>query len=127
MVAVLRELAYAEEDAQRALEFTRIATQVREQAGENVFPLTLLDGRVVQVPRAPFMHWALSRVPDLQPTLPAWEPVSPSGVKLQNDDPCHTDWVLGAGLSIEESYTDNVSKPAWTVAADMQFDAVDHD
>jgi hypothetical protein len=45
----IRDLAYAIEDEQRAQELARIGAKVREQAGEDVFPLELLDGRVVQI------------------------------------------------------------------------------
>jgi hypothetical protein len=122
----LRELAYAIEDEQRAALLADIGEKVREQAGEDVFPLELLDGRVVQVPRAPFMHWALSRLPEFpRDRLPPWTPVSHSGIKMQMDDPHHTDWVLGAGLTIEEGYSENVTSPAWGVAADMQIAEVD--
>jgi hypothetical protein len=122
----IRDLAYAIEDEQRAALLAEIGAKVREQAGEDVFPLELLDGRVVQVPRAPFMHWALSRLPEFpRDRLPAWAPVSHSGIKMQMDDPHHTDWVLGAGLTVDEGYSENVTSPAWGVAADMQIAEVD--
>ena len=122
----LHELAEAAEDERYAAQLLQIGTAVRERAGGDVFVMTLLDGRSVQIPRAPFTRWALSRVPGIDlGRLPTWDPISPSGIKMCNDDRCHTDWVLGAGLSIEDSYTDNVSRPAWAAAAEMQFAEVD--
>jgi hypothetical protein len=103
-----------------------IGERVREQAGQDVFDLHLLDGRVVAVPRAPFMHWALARHPSTG-SLPSWTTVSPSGLKMMNDDPFHTDWVLGAGLTIQEGYDENVTRPAWAQVAELQFAEVDRD
>lgn len=34
--------------------------------------------------------------------LPLWQTVSPIGLKMMNDDPYHTDWVIGAGLDPED-------------------------
>lgn len=120
------DLAEAAEDEIREAELGRIADQVRRQAGADLFAMTLLDGRVVQVPRAPFVHWALSRLPaESRPALPVWSPVSPSGLKMYNDDPYHSDWILGAGLSLAESYEKNVTSPAWEMAGEMQIEEVD--
>lgn len=122
----LRELAEEAEDEQHAALLVQIAAKVREQAGDDVFALTLQDGRVVQVPRAPFVHWALARMPEVdRDRLSAWSPVAPSGLKLCNDDPYHTDWLLGAGLTLAEGYEQNVSGPAWRAAADIQIAEVD--
>jgi hypothetical protein len=115
-------------DAKRDLELQKIAKQVRDQAGDNTFVLTLKDGREVQVPLAPFTHWALHRLPDIRKeALPEWTCVAPSGVKMELDNPYHTDWVLGAGLTIKEGYSDNVSYPAWDKAAELQIAEVDRD
>ena len=59
--------------------------------------------------------------------MPSWDCVSPTGIKMNMDDPYHTDWVLGAGLDIDESYSENVSGPAWSIAFDMQIKRVDDD
>lgn len=122
----LKELAEEAEIALHAETLIKIAAEVRARAADNFFPLELLDGRVIQVPRAPFVHWALSRLPDIRlELLPPWTPVSPSGIKMQCDDPFHTDWVLGAGLTIEEGYDRNVTDPAWEKASELQFEEVD--
>ena len=56
-----------------------------------------VGGDVLRVPRAPFEHWALDRC-GAGHLAPPWDPCSRSGMKLQGDDPMHTDWMLGAGL-----------------------------
>ncbi len=123
----LRDLADAAEEERWKAEMQRIGERVREQAGDDVFPLELGDGRTVQVPRVPFMYWALTRLPERRSVLPPWDLVSESGLKLSNDNPYHSDWVLGAGLEITESYADHVNKPAWRYAAKIQYDEVDRD
>lgn len=126
--AELRAAAEAAEEALFRAEIERIGEAVREQAGDDLFPLTLGDGRVVQVPRAPFTRWALGRVPDVDiASLPPWDCVSESGIKMYNDDPCHTDWVLGAGLSIAEGYSEIVNGPAWDAAFNLQVAEVDRE
>ena len=113
--------AEAEEEAEdlaRAAELLRIGEEVRAQAGDDTFELVLLDGRTVTVPRVPFVCWAVMRTdPE---AAPPWKPVSPSGLKLMNDDPYHSDWMIGADLDLADSYKDNVNRPAWDEAARIQ-------
>lgn len=78
--------------------------QVRKQAGEDFFELRTESGKTYRIPRPPFVRWALSRT-SLRHLMPAWENVSPSGLKLPLDNPDHTDWMLGAGLDLEETYS----------------------
>jgi len=98
-----------EEDDRREREFhakcADIAEKVRAQAGGDVFTLKTKSGREIVVPRAPFWHWALART-SLKHLAPPWEVVSPSGMKLQMDEPSHTDWMLGAGLNLVKDYDD---------------------
>jgi len=128
-VAELRALAKqaeAEEEdeanaaADQAFEerLRQIGEAVRAQASGDTFDLTLLDGRVATVPRAPFVCWAVMRTdPE---AAPPWKPVSPPGLKLPNDDPYHSDWMLGADIDLSESYRENVNRPAWDAAARFQ-------
>jgi phosphohistidine swiveling domain-containing protein len=106
----------------RAELIEQIGVKVREQAGADTFPMKLKDGRQVQVPKAPFVQWAL-RMTNNRDKAPDWEPVSPIGLKMEMDDPNHSDWVLGAGLSLGESYKDIVNEPAMDAAFKFQEQA----
>ena len=126
------ELEYAEFKARCA----RYGELVRAQAAPierdlcetkalGFFPLELLAGRTVQVPLAPFTHWALRFLGDEldQDDLPTWAPVSPSGIKMPCDNPYHTDWVLGAGLDPDDCYgsgSENINDPAHEAAMLLQ-------
>lgn len=68
------------------------------------------DGRMLtlRVPRAPFEVWALRPLLEQGKVTPEqlrqkWLPISPVGFKMygMEDDPCHTDWMLGAGLNVD--------------------------
>lgn len=111
--------AAEDRDAKRQKLLASIGARVRKKAGKDVFSLVLADGRVLTVPRAPFARWALARTPQ-RDSAPPWEPVSPVGLKLDLDDPNHTDWVLGAGLTLEEAYSNVVNEAAWNAAFDLQ-------
>jgi phosphohistidine swiveling domain-containing protein len=90
----------AEEEAERE----RIKAAVIERAAGDMIDLHADDGKVVAtVPRAPFENWALRRTA-LRHLAAPWEPVARSGLKMANDDPNHTDWVLGGGLDIKNMY-----------------------
>lgn len=65
------------------------------------------DGRTFNVPRAPFYHWALRRTP-FRHLAPEWKLCAASGWKLSGDDPWHTDWMIGAGIDLDESYKPEV-------------------
>lgn len=113
----LVELSYAatdyfnaEEDARDAAELVDIGERVRAAAGIDTFPMTLRDGSIVQVPRAPFEQWALKRTA-LRHLAAPWTPVAYPGLKMQNDCKYHTDWVLGAGLSLKDAYGSHETSP----------------
>lgn len=101
-------------------ELRAIGEEVRRRAGDDTFVLKVYDGREFVVPRAPFVRWALDRNDELAEFMPAWENVAKSGVKMQLDNPNHTDWVLGAGMDIEVAYSPKVSAAAWQEAARVQ-------
>jgi len=52
----------------------------------------------IKVPRAPFLRWAFARLKMFEDQMPPWQNISPPGLKMMNDDPNHTDWIIGAGL-----------------------------
>lgn len=117
---------HEEQERRRAEEWdikiARIGREVRAQAGDDLFVLELKDGRRLDVPRAPFVRWALCRT-DYRDSAPAWKNVARSGMKLSMDNPDHTDWVLGAGLTLDEAYNDIVNEAAWDAAARFQEEA----
>ena len=77
--------------------------KILAQAGNDLFDLTLADKSTVRIPTAPFTRWALNRT-TLKHLAPAWINVSASGWKLVDDDPDHTDWMVGAGLDLGKAY-----------------------
>lgn len=105
---------YAEEDRRYDETVVNIRTKVLEQAGDDTFEL--LPGRAV--PRAPFWNWALGRT-SLKHLAPPWDCVSPSGMKLPNDDPYHTDWMLGGGFDLREDYKHDA--PVYDAALDKMW------
>lgn len=107
----VEEAEAREEQLARAKQIARLREQIMGQAGDDLVELSWEEDRSphdknvvltpagrVMIPRAPFMHWAFAKVPWLVPQLPPWTPVSPIGMKMQMDDPCHTDWVIAAGF-----------------------------
>lgn len=98
-----REARREREEVQEALslvawsrELASLRERILAQAGDDLMEM-VVEGVTRKVPRAPFERWALDRT-SLSQLAPAWEPVSPSGVKLPMDDRCHTDWLIGAGF-----------------------------
>lgn len=95
-----RQAREREEDEREFSIYERKCEVIREdvisQAKGDFIKLRLEDGTVIAaVPRAPFMNWALRRT-SLKHHAPAWKPIAPSGMKMLNDDPYHTDWFFGA-------------------------------
>jgi hypothetical protein len=70
-----------------------------------------VGGKPLDVPRAPFEHWAVDLAGGAHLAKP-WKTVSPVGIKQGADDPNHTDWMLGAGLS-PTSMRSNGGNPDW--------------
>lgn len=123
------------DDARRAAYIAGLREKILEQAGDDLIDLKIPGDtddpaddvfprehreRVVKVPRAPFLHWLLRRL-DKAHLAPPWTPVSPSGLKLQMDDECHTDWMIGAGLDLHADYWhgSNAHKAAFELGYDI--------
>jgi len=64
------------------------------------------DPPFIKVPKNAFINWALRgfRFADFGKVQPEWPCVAGSGWKLPMDDPYHTDWMLGAGIPLSETY-----------------------
>lgn len=114
--------AQEEEDARREQQYRdecdRIAAKVLERSQSSI-ELELGDGTVVNVPREPFVNWALRRTEFLH-LAPEWDRVSPPDFKMQCDSRDHTDWMLGAGIDLSRSYDDDVKIPAYMKAMEIQ-------
>lgn len=109
-------LAYEEQLRQY---FERILEQADAGAGYldlTVTPEGARSSRLLKVPKAPFMHWVFRGVDceRLGIALPEWTPVCPRGLKMGGDDPHHSDWMLGAGLDLEDDY--GVGNPVQSAA-----------
>lgn len=76
--------------------------------------------KTYRVPRAPFERWCLSRTSGEH--LSDWKPISPSGMKLQLDDPTHTDWMIGAGFTPDDDVWGSFSHPIMTAAHALKSD-----
>lgn len=96
-----------------------IALKVREQAGDDRLDIPMKDGTKISVARAPFINWALRRT-SLWGLAPPWNEVSPCGMKLPMDDPSHSDWLIEAGIPLEEGYSGPISEAAHHVAFEIQ-------
>jgi len=55
----------------------------------------------VKLPRIPFERWARHTY---RHRFDEWERVCHVGIKMQGDDPNHSDWWLGTGLPLEYAY-----------------------
>lgn len=74
--------------------------------------LKVKSGRYVDVPKLPFVYWALrQRYPgdSLEHfDIPNWTPICSSNAKMYNDNPYHTDWWVGAGFNVDMGYPEDV-------------------
>lgn len=109
----------AVERAAHEAEIARIRAAVVAAAGDDWLELREQgadpddQGSVVaRVPAVPFKCWALGRTV-MRDLMPAWTPVSPSGMKMYGDDPYHSDWWHGAGFTDENPYEGPVYEAAF--------------
>ena len=58
---------------------------------------------VYKVPRAPFENWAFNKT-NAQNLATPWKTVCPRGIKMEEDDPYHTDFIVGAGIPFDQVY-----------------------
>ncbi len=94
--------------------------KIIDQAGDNWIDHTRDDGTVLRIPQAPFEHWCLKESGGEHLALP-WTNVTPSGLKMINDDPNHSDWMIGAGLPIRAMLDNRVlNDEIWTLRFDYQ-------
>lgn len=96
-----------EREALRLKRLGQLRERILQQANGDLLDLSWsaterVAAGAVKVPRAPFLHWAFARMKMFEQQLPPWQTVSPIGLKMMNDDPYHTDWVIGAGLDPDD-------------------------
>jgi phosphohistidine swiveling domain-containing protein len=104
---------------------TRIHAQAEKTGGFINLVADYPDGpRTVLVPSAPFLHWVRrnSEKEFKQGAVPEWKTICPESLKMPNDSSMHSDWWIGAGLTVED-YNQRDRHPvdlaAWAYA--MQF------
>jgi phosphohistidine swiveling domain-containing protein len=73
----------------------------------------------------PFLHWAKQygyHDKNKGGALPEWTRVCPSGLKMQGDNPMHTDWFASSGLPFRAAYDHDhpINKAAWKQASMWQ-------
>lgn len=81
----------------------RIAAAADRGAGWLDLPDPQGGAALARVPRAPFLRWALKGT-GFDSLMPAWTPVCPPDAKMPGDDRDHTDWMVGAGLPLDDWY-----------------------
>lgn len=102
-----RQAQLATESEQFAASEEAWRVEVLEQAGDDLFEAEI-DGRTLVIPRAPFEHWVLRGTAGRHLAKP-WSPVCPSGIKMINDDPYHTDWLIASCWKGTEDYLNSDS------------------
>lgn len=70
------------------------------------FPV-LINDVIYDIPEYPFKIWRHTlEKEDKSAFIKLYgEAISPSGIKLRNDDPYHNDWIIGAGINPDEYYS----------------------
>jgi phosphohistidine swiveling domain-containing protein len=102
----------------------RVLAQAEVQGG--FMSLTVGEGsgaHELRVPRTPFLKWATHGNQKTYGTMHLWKPVCPTGIKMMGDDPVHSDWFIGAGLSPRLAYDVEhpVNKAAWRFRSNLAY------
>lgn len=110
---------------------SRISAQAEKTGGFINLVAEYPDGpRTVVVPSAPFLHWVRRNGEKevQQGTLPEWKIICGESMKMVNDNPMHSDWWFGAGLTAEDYKTDRhpVDVAAWAYASQFARDKDQH-
>lgn len=80
------------------------------EKNQNKFLTANINNKEVKIPMYPFLIWLAPGYKAMHKSLdtlyrPIYGlPVSSSGMKMRGDSAYHNDWVIGAGLSIDEYY-----------------------
>jgi phosphohistidine swiveling domain-containing protein len=84
----------------------KIISQAKQKGG--FIEVKLEDNRTFMVPKAPFFNWSLKMSYKENLNKMDWDIVSPKGLKMNGDDPQHTDWVIGMGIKPDSFYKDSI-------------------
>lgn len=98
---------YKEREARRLAALEEIRQEVIEYANndkEHGWLTVHHEGRNYKFPKRALVHHVFDRMKPMAKLIPPYEAFSPSGVKLQMDDPFHTDVLLGAGFDLDDAY-----------------------
>jgi|SRR5579859_330637 len=87
------------------------------------------DPPTLRVPKNAFLRWALRgfHFENFGKVTPEWSCVTSSGWKLPLDDPFHTDWVIGAGIPLAQTYdrnSESLGAVAMTAAHEAKYNLV---
>lgn len=63
----------------------------------------------VKVPKMPLDEWC-QKINNKQSSQSQWCPISKSGLRFPNDEPCHSDWMIGAGFFPSDCDSEEYSK-----------------
>lgn len=55
---------------------------------------------IFSAPKLPFLHWSLKDTNAIN-SIDKYSPISHIGLKMNNDDPIHSDWFVAAGLDLD--------------------------
>jgi len=106
----------AEERIECSDKHLRLNKAITEQAKGNGGFITFRDERTnedVVIPKLPLDIWALTqfdfehdyKMDESREILEEkWQNICSPGMKLPNDNPYHSDWLIGAGFDIDEAY-----------------------
>jgi len=99
-------------------ELCLLQEEIKRRSGSDTLELRVYS-EVYHLPRAPFINWALSRT-KFGHLAPKWEVVCPIGMKMDNDNRYHTDWMVGAGIPLHKSYDRELLLAAADLSAQIQ-------
>lgn len=99
---------FDEREARRLAALEELRAEVIEYADNDKehgwLSVTTDEGFTCKFPKRALIHHVFDRMHPMADLIPPYKAFSPSGVKLQMDDPFHTDLWLGAGFDIDEAY-----------------------
>jgi hypothetical protein len=111
-------------NANEAFKLAKLRVRIRQQAETcgGFLQLAVKDpykgNYDLEVPAKPLLRWASRNWYGVASGLAPWAVICPQGMKMQCDNPMHTDWIVGAGLDPAMAYNMEhpVNQAAWQYA-----------